>query len=233
MPYSPVLTLHIVAGIMGILSGTAAMSFRKGSPRHALAGKVFVSSMLIMAAAAVYLAVIKHQNDNIGGGILTFYLILTAWLTAKRRDGETSRYDWVMILIPLGLGFLTWIRGIRMVQAGSQEGTLPITMAFFMGSVLLLAAAGDVRMLLRGGVLGTQRIVRHLWRMSFGLFIATGSFFLGQAVKVFPFLANQTNLLIIPAVLPLLLLVFWLFRVRFTPAYKSMPGVSDVRSLRT
>jgi len=120
-----------------------------------------------------------------------------------------------------------------MVQAGSQEGTLPITMAFFMGSVLLLAAAGDVRMLLRGGVLGTQRIVRHLWRMSFGLFIATGSFFLGQAVKVFPFLANQTNLLIIPAVLPLLLLVFWLFRVRFTPAYKSMPGVSDVRSLRT
>jgi len=56
---------------------------------------------------------------------------------------------------------------------------------------------------------------------------------LGQAVKVFPFLANQTNLLIIPAVLPLLLLVFWLFRVRFTPAYKSMPGVSDVRSLRT
>ena len=35
MPYSPVLTLHIVAGIMGILSGTAARSFRKGSPRHA------------------------------------------------------------------------------------------------------------------------------------------------------------------------------------------------------
>ena len=106
MPYSPVLTLHIAAGIMGILSGTAAMSFRKGSPRHALAGKVFVSSMLIMAAAAVYLTVIKHQNDNIGGGILTFYLILTTWLTANRRDGETSRYDWVMILIPSGLGFL-------------------------------------------------------------------------------------------------------------------------------
>jgi len=54
--------------------------------------------------------------------------------------------------------------------------------------------------------------------MCFGLFIATGSFFLGQAVKVFPFLANRTNLLIIPAVLPLLLLGFWLFRVRFAQA---------------
>ena len=106
-------------------------------------------------------------------------------------------------------------------------------MAFVMGTVLLLAAAGDVRLLLRGGVLGTRRIVRHLWRMCFGLFIATGSFFLGQAVKVFPSLADQANLLVIPAVLPLLLLVFWLFRVRFTNAYKSISTVSSVRSLRT
>ena len=39
MGFSPILFLHIAAGIVGILSGTAAMSFRKGSPRHALAGK--------------------------------------------------------------------------------------------------------------------------------------------------------------------------------------------------
>ena len=34
-----------------------------------------------------------------------------------------------------------------------------------MGSVCLLAAAGDVRMLVRGSVLGAKRITRHLWRM--------------------------------------------------------------------
>jgi len=49
-------------------------------------------------------------------------------------------------------------------------------MTFFMGSVMLLAGAGDVRMLVRGGVLGAKRIARHLWRMCFGLFIAAGSF---------------------------------------------------------
>ena len=84
------LPLHVSAGIAGILSGTAAMSFRKGSPRHALAGKIFVISMLTMAASAVYLAALKHQNNNVGGGVLTFYLVATAWVTAKRRDGETS-----------------------------------------------------------------------------------------------------------------------------------------------
>ena len=50
----------------------------------------------------------------------------------------------------------------------------------FTASIPLLAAIGDLRMLLRGGISGTSRITRHLWRMCYGLFIATGSFFLGQ-----------------------------------------------------
>jgi hypothetical protein len=160
--------------------GTAALSFRKGSPRHVLAGKVFVLSMLIMAVGAVYLAIVKHQPNNIGGGIITFYLIGTAWLTARRREGETSGLDWVAMPIPLTLGILTWMNGINVVRSGtsSQDG-VPVGITFFMGSICLLAAAGDVRMLLRGGVRGTTRIARHLWRMCFGLFIAAGSFFYG------------------------------------------------------
>ncbi len=46
MSFSPLLAFHISAGSVAILSGAAAMSFRQGSPRHALAGKVFVISML-------------------------------------------------------------------------------------------------------------------------------------------------------------------------------------------
>src|ERR1700731_2249779 len=148
MRYSPILIAHICAGTIGLLSGTAAMSFRKGTTRHVLAGKVFVASMLCMAVGAVYLAIVKHQPSNIGGGFLTFYLIGTAWLTARRRDGETSRFDWVALLIPLAIGVLTWINGVKVVRSGasSQDG-VPVGMSFFMGSVCLLAAAGDVRML--------------------------------------------------------------------------------------
>ncbi len=112
MSYSPILIVHICGGSLGLLSGTAAMSFRKGSARHVLAGKVFVASMLIMGVFAVYLAITRHQPNNIGGGFLTVYLIGTAWLTARRRDGETSRFDWVVLLIPLALGTLTWMNGI-------------------------------------------------------------------------------------------------------------------------
>ena len=233
MSYSPILAVHVCAGSLGLISGTAAICFRKGSPRHAWAGKIFVVSMLAMAVGAVYLAILKHQPNNIRGGILTFYLIGTAWLTARRKDGETSRFDWIVLLIPLVLGILTWMGGLRVVRSGasSQDG-VPVGMFFFLGSVMLLAAMGDVRMLLRGGITGTRRIARHLWRMCFGLFIAAGSFFMGPSNRPLRLLSEiglgqhlspalfSMTLYLILTVLPLVLMIFWLVRVRLTSAYK-------------
>jgi len=232
MSFSPILLVHICAGTLGLLSGAAAISFRKGSRRHVLAGKVFVVSMLTMAAGAVYLAIVRHQPNNFGGGILTFYLIGTAWLTARRRDGQTSRLDWVALLIPLTLGILTWISGVEKMRApGPPADGVPAGMHFFMGSIALLAATGDVRMLLGGPVSGSRRIARHLWRMCFGLFIAAGSFFLGPSNRPVRLLNSvglgrhlspaifSTGLYLFLSILPLILLIFWLIRVRFRNAY--------------
>jgi hypothetical protein len=229
MSYSPILVIHICAGTLGLLSGTAALSFRKGSSRHVLAGKVFVASMLTMSVGAVYLGIVKHQPNNVGGGILTFYLILTAWLTARRGDRQTSRFDWLLLLIPLALGILGWTSGIKALRTHEDlPGGVPVGMHLFMASIALLAATGDTRMLLRGGVLGTQRVVRHLWRMCFGLFIASGSFFLGPSNRPLRLLSTvgvgqrlpsilfSTSLYLTLTVLPLILLIFWLVRVRFT-----------------
>src|SRR5260370_35311725 len=93
------------------------MSFRKGSPRHVLAGKVFVASMLTMGVFAVYLAITRHQPSNIGGGFLTVYLIGTAWLAARRRDGETTRFDWLGLLSPLAIGILPWLKGLEALRS--------------------------------------------------------------------------------------------------------------------
>jgi len=229
---SPILAIHIAGGTLGLVSGAAALSFRKGSRQHALAGKVFVASMLAMATGATFLGIQKHEPGNIGGGILTFYMILTAWLTARRTGATTSKFDWVLLLIPLALGIFTWFSGFEKIRTpGPPNDGVPAGMNFFMGSVMLLSATGDLRMLMRGGVTGTTRLARHLWRMCFGLFIATGSFFLGPANRpirllsavglrqqIFRTLLRQETLLSL-AVLPLVFLIFWLIRVRFTNAY--------------
>jgi uncharacterized membrane protein len=236
MLYSPLLPVHIAGGIVGMLTGTAALILAKGGRWHVLAGKVFVASMLIMSSFAVYLAVLKHQPGNIGGGILTFYLILTAWLTARRRDGQTSAYDWALLLIPLALGALTWMGGLQKMRSPAPpEDGVPAGMNLFMGTVMLLAGAGDLRMLLGGGVAGTKRVVRHLWRMCFGLFIAAGSFFLGPSNRPLRLLSALglgqhlspalfgTTLYIFLSVLPLILLIFWVFRVWFSYTYRRRP----------
>jgi hypothetical protein len=118
-------------------------------------------------------------------------------------------------------------------KAPPKDG-VPAEMHFFMGCVMLLAAAGDVRMLLRGGVSGARRITRHLWRMCFGLFIASGSFFLGPANRPLRLLSAvglrqqlfrvllREEVLFFLSIVPLLLLIFWLVRIRFTRAYRRM-----------
>jgi uncharacterized membrane protein len=221
----PILIIHICGGVVGLLSGIAAMSFRKGSPRHRLAGNIFFISMLTMASTAAYLG-------NVFGGASALYLVTTGWLTARRREGETTIFDWGALLFGLAVGVPIVTDGLR-IASGSipPKPGVPVGMILFLGSVVLLAAARDVRMLVRGGVFGRQRVVRHLWRMCFGLFIATGSF-LAQR-RVLAFLGGPKIMLLAP--LPLILMIFWLFRVRFKNAYqtKSVPGNGDVHSLPT
>jgi len=96
---SPILLLHIIAGTLGMLSGFVAVFLRKGSRRHGVAGNVFVVAMLCLSASGVYLAVMKSQPGNILGGTLTFYLVATAWMTARRRDGEPGVFDWGALLV--------------------------------------------------------------------------------------------------------------------------------------
>jgi len=222
MQLSPILLLHISGGITGILSGAVAMSFRKGSGGHALAGKVFVVAMLCMSGAGAYMAFMKSQTGNLMGGVMTFYMVATAWVTARRKDGETSIFDWAALLVALAFGAIAVTFGIQAAQSdtGLKAG-YPPPVYFIWGLVALLSATGDVRMLIRGGVFfGSQRIVRHLWRMCLGLFIATGSFFLGQQ-KVFPASLRGLKIWFVPAFLPLLLMIYWLIRARFTQAFKS------------
>ncbi len=75
---SPILLVHISGGGIGLLSGAVALSFRKGSRPHGIAGNVFFISMLVASGAGAYLALRNWEMDNVFGGVLTFYLVATA-----------------------------------------------------------------------------------------------------------------------------------------------------------
>jgi len=224
----PILVIHICGGVLGIIAGFAAIALRKGSRWHRVTGNVFFVAMLVMGSTAAYLG-------NVVGGLLACYLVATAWLTARRRAGGTSIFDWAAFLFALAVGVLLMTHVVRLAT-GTVAPTpgVPTEMIFLLGFVTLLAAVGDLRMLVRGGVFGRQRIARHLWRMCFSFFIATGSFFLGQQ-QVFPKAWRGSAVWFVPVLLPLAAMIFWLIRVRFTTAFrgKAVSVSGDVHSLPT
>ncbi len=196
-----------------MLSGFAAVSFRKGSRWHRMTGMVFVISMLALSVSGTILAFVRHEAGNVLGGALTFYLVATAWSVARRRDGAVGLFDRGALLIALAVVAVAATYGLEAAYSptGLSHG-YPVVPYFFLGSVALIAAAGDVRMIVRGGVSGAKRIARHLWRMCFAWFIASASIFLARP-HLFPAVMRRTGALYLLSFLPLVFLVFWLIRV--------------------
>jgi hypothetical protein len=129
-------------------------------------------------------------------------------------DLETRAVTVSLMLLVFGLAIADATLGIQALRRPTMmvDG-VPAPMIFFMGSVAFMAGVGDLRLILVGGLRGTKRIARHSWRMCFGLFIASGSFFLGQ-MRFFPSALRMPWLLAVPALAPLVFLLYWMWRVR-------------------
>ena len=211
-----VLGLHITAGVVGIVSGAVALIARKGSSLHRRAGCWFFVSMPAMAAiGAVVSPFLPRPNwGNVAGGLFTLYLVATSWMTIRTRDGggRTAIGAFLVALLIVATDFTLGIRAAN-AAPGALDGT-PLPAYFIFGTAAALAAAGDLRVFLRGGVSGTPRITRHLWRMCVALLIAAFSFFLGQP-QIFPTFLRGSPVLFVPELAIVGSMVYWLFRARW------------------
>jgi hypothetical protein len=88
-------------------------------------------------------------------------------------------------------------------------------------SVLAIAALGDARVAIAGGIAGAARIARHLWRMCLGLTIAVGSAFTNGFARFLPGPYHVPPAFFLPLFVPVVLLIFWMIRVRLTGWYRT------------
>ena len=201
--------IHIAGGSLALLSGTVAAAARKGGPLHAHAGTWFFASMLVLGVTASILEPFRSPPGSPIGGLIVCYFVATAWVTARRRDGTTGKFEMLACAAALGTGALMIWGGLT--GATTPAGSGPV---FAIAGFCLLAGAGDLRAILRGKLTPTQRLSRHLWRMLFAFFIATGSFFLGQQ-DVMPRAVRGSPILFVLAFAPFAIMFFWLARIRF------------------
>ena len=210
-----VLAFHATAGTVGLVSGTIAIAARKGGAWHRRSGQVFLVAMIAMGLVAVGISVYEGK-EAVAGGALAAYLVFTAWTAVRPLESDGRRVDIVLML------FASMLAAVGFAQAFAAFARprhlidgVPAGMQVFLSTVILLAAVGDVRMIRAGGLRGSRRLARHLWRMCFALFIATGSF-VAQLVRMtfMPMWTRSLAAILVLSFAPLVVLVYWMWRVR-------------------
>jgi uncharacterized membrane protein len=78
------LPIHIIGGLLGIVSGFVAIFAFKGAKLHRKSGMVFVYSMLVLSITGMVIAIVNGQPFNVVAGLLTAYLVVTGLLTVRR-----------------------------------------------------------------------------------------------------------------------------------------------------
>ena len=211
---NPITWIHIAGGMTALASGAAAFAVRKGGSAHARFGTAFVAAMFVLGVTASILSPLKSPPESPVGGLMVCYFVATAWMAARRHRGVPGLFEKVAGALVLVLGALLVLRGVELLRAPGLASGPPGPFALFaIGAFCLGAGLGDLRFVLRGALTTTQRLRRHLWRMSFAFFIATGSFFLGQQ-DVLPQAVRGSPALFVLAFAPFALMLFWLVRVR-------------------
>ena len=216
------LPIHIVAGGLAIGLGAVALSVKKGGAIHRRSGMLFVYAMVVMAVTASLLEFLKGPAaTDVVAAVLAIYFVGTALTTVRPASRWTRVIDVAALTVAVGLAVLMIVGGVKGVSSpGLSTGGVPFrtigVMSFILATVLLLSAAGDVRILRSGMLRGGPRLARHLWRMCFALFIAAGSFFSirERVAKILPEPLTTGPMRALPILLLFGAMFYWLWRVR-------------------
>ena len=206
------LSFHVGAGVIALAAGLMALVVRKGSPWHRRSGLLFTVTMIATGVTAA--AISAYEGKSIAGGAFTAYFVFTAFTAVRSLPTVGRKTEIAFMILAFTFSAFTYRDAFTaLARPRHSLNGVPAGMLFFLGTVMLLASVGDFRMIRAGGIEGTRRIARHLWRMCFGLFIASGSFS-AQVLKMVPPQFNSLPMVLLLGGGPLVVLLYWMWRIR-------------------
>lgn len=220
---------HVGIGVLAVASGAVALAARKGHTVHVGAGRMFLAALVASSALGAGLGLMHLESHYITfhAGVLAMTLVASGWLAARGGDRIAAVAAWLVGLINLANAAALVVAGL--LAQNAPDGLLlgfPAADYLFLSGMALLGVAGDANRIVRRTAFSErQRIARHLWRMCLGFFIAAGSAFTGPGASAFPDAVKESGVLVLPELIIISLMLFWLVRTLGWGAKKSHGGI--------
>lgn len=210
--------LHIITGTLAVSSGLLGLFVSKGSLTHRISGRVFTCAMILLGVTGIALAMQVPMAITAIAGATIIHLVITGYLAARSTTHTSRLIDTAAPIASLAISLISLAFAWEASQSpnGLKDGFSATPYGFF-GALMLLVAALDLKHRLAANKTITTRRRRHIWRMSFALFIAAGSLFTGPGATAFPAWLQASGLLSLPEPLILLTMIYWLVRLKTLP----------------
>jgi len=100
MVFKSILILHIISGVLALLSGLFAIIFRNKVKIHKPIGKIYFWAMTFIFVSAIYMSITHSNIFLFCVAFFTYYSCLTAYRSLKLKklhlDQKPMWYDWAI-----------------------------------------------------------------------------------------------------------------------------------------
>lgn len=159
---------HIAIGIIGLLAAMVALSTKKGSSIHILAGRTFAACILVVAITSLILLSVRMAPPLLVAALTAVYAIGTAILALRPASTkiQTMEYGLFIFEIIVVAIFLTF--AVPQIVAGNIPPVGPLVILI----IPFILLVGDMHFHRNSHRRCALRIRRHLARMIWAFIIA-------------------------------------------------------------
>lgn len=159
------LIIHIIAGTIGLFTGTINIIRKKGDKPHILVGKFFFWGMMVNAIAGFVMSIMHNNIFLLIIAVFSFYLTATGqrFLSLKKLDKgqKPETIDWIITstMLVFALSFIVY--GTLLILSQNSFGTVLLVF----GLISLLMVRKDIRMYKRKIKFKNYWLLIHIQRM--------------------------------------------------------------------
>lgn len=132
--FKVLLVIHILAGAIGLITGTLNIARKKGDKLHRIAGLFFLYGMLVNGFAGILMTFIHSNLFLLIIGVFSIYMAATGqrylFLKGLLKGQKPKSIDWILssIMLLFGIGFVVY--GILVLFSGNNFGVVLLVFGF-------------------------------------------------------------------------------------------------------